>query len=330
MNKIKILIIGRIPPPIGGVTVHTTRLLKLCEKENLQYSFFNLKQFTVTGFLMAIKRSKIAHMHASSPLILLFFTLSCRLFKTKSIITIHHDINIYNNLLSIIQKLAIRFSNIPIVLNNNSLQISKRINKNTKLISAFIPPIDAENLNSLHRDQINNLIINVKLLFCSNAYDLVYDKFGREIYGILPLVELFNLNPSIGLIISDPKGSYMSYFNRNKFTLGNNITILTGEHPFFEVLKLSDCYIRNTTTDGDSLSINEALYFGINVIATNCVDRPEGVEVIITGNVSSLENSINKITKNHNISRGKENHVNGGTAVLNLYKILISELLVMR
>jgi hypothetical protein len=40
-----------------------------------------------------------------------------------------------------------------------------------------------------------------------------------------------------------------------------------------------EIFIRNTTTDGDSISIHEALYLGKQVWATDCVMRPDGVNV---------------------------------------------------
>ena len=61
---------------------------------------------------------------------------------------------------------------------------------------------------------------------------------------------------------------------------------------FFEILKLSDCLIRNTTTDGDSISIKEAIYLNKKVIATNCVDRPEGIKLIDVNNYDQIEKEI--------------------------------------
>ena len=37
-----------------------------------------------------------------------------------------------------------------------------------------------------------------------------------------------------------------------------------------------DAFIRSTTTDGDSLSVHEALHLKKDVIASNVVDRPIG------------------------------------------------------
>lgn len=106
----------------------------------------------------------------------------------------------------------------------------------------------------------------------------------------------------------------------------SNFVFSSEAKSFFEVLKLSDCFIRNTTTDGDSISIREALYLGIHVIATNCVDRPEGVEIIALGDILSLENAINKIIENQSFSKPIQIPNNGGIDLVNLYKKKLLEL----
>jgi glycosyltransferase involved in cell wall biosynthesis len=93
---------------------------------------------------------------------------------------------------------------------------------------------------------------------------------------------------------------------------------LTGNHSFIEVLKKSNFFIRNTSTDGDSLSIKEALYTGIPVLATDCVDRPKGVVLIKYSEIQSLNEAIGSL----NIKKIDTNDrpVNGGLEILNLYK----------
>ena len=48
-------------------------------------------------------------------------------------------------------------------------------------------------------------------------------------------------------------------------------------------------YIRNTSTDGDSLLVHEALANHSPVIASSCVSRPNGVLLMRYCNVSDLE-----------------------------------------
>ena len=40
---------------------------------------------------------------------------------------------------------------------------------------------------------------------------------------------------------------------------------------------MTKLFIRATTTDGDSVSLREALYFGAPILASDVVPRPDGV-----------------------------------------------------
>ena len=52
---------------------------------------------------------------------------------------------------------------------------------------------------------------------------------------------------------------------------------------------MANVFIRNTSTDGDSLSIHEALSKGVITYATDVVQRPVGV--ISYGQLTELDNS---------------------------------------
>ena len=101
------------------------------------------------------------------------------------------------------------------------------------------------------------------------------------------------------------------------------ISVINELHPFVEILKVSDCLIRNTTTDGDSLSIKEALYFGKKVLASNCVSRPEEVQLIKSSKVEFIKNDIMYCFSERNIIRKKSTLVNGGNQLIDLYNKLL-------
>jgi len=319
MNENAFLIIGKTPPPIGGVSIHTSRLLALCDDKKFNYNFYNYENFNLLTLFSAIRLAKVAHIHCNNPLLLSLFVILCKMLKTKSIITIHGNFKPNKSVFFFIEAFGLYLSDTPILINKNSIEKAKMINKNSLLFSSFIPPIKNEQLNNRMKNKIELLKTNSDMLFCTNAFEYTISRDGKEVYGIIPLIEFFNQNINLGLIVSDPKGSYLSYINRIKLELNENIVILDGGHSFFEVLKKSDCCIRNTTTDGDSLSIKEALFLGIRVIASNCVDRPEGVEIFKLDDQKSLSNTITKVINNRYISRKYEKPINGGLQLLQLY-----------
>lgn len=113
--------------------------------------------------------------------------------------------------------LTIRLATIPVVLNEHSFKIAIKLNRNTVLGSAFIPPdLDKEIIEETLKQRIIKLKIKVDYLFSTNASNLSFDKTGQEIYGIFDLINLFSNLPQYGLIISDPSAAYEAALKEKK------------------------------------------------------------------------------------------------------------------
>ncbi|SFB41648.1 glycosyltransferase [Algoriphagus aquimarinus] len=281
-HKRNLLIIGKTPPPIGGVTIHVKRLLDSLKDDNtIQFTYFDLKRKSKIKLFILIWKSKVVHLHTSNSYFRFFVVLYCRLLLKKIIFTFHGNLGRYNLFRNLIDKLSILFSNYPIVINFDSFNISYKINSETKLISAFIPQSSIVPLEDNLNTYLNVKSTEYQYIFCTNAFDVSYDKFGNEVYQILELVNVFaesELNNQY-LIISDPSGNYNKFLIKKGIKVPENILFINFPHDFNAVLKKSDCFIRYTTTDGDSLSVKEALMLNKNVIASDVVQRPYGVQL---------------------------------------------------
>lgn len=277
----KLLIIGKTPPPIGGVTIHVKRLLEHLDVNNIEYDFYDLSKFSFFHFCKKVKRYKYVHMHTSSPVLRLFFTFLCIITRTKSLITIHGNLNRYDKLRNLCDKISIRLSDYPIVINKYSYSIASSLNKRTSLLSAYIAPIQKESLPEKIISLLEGARFKNKSIVVTNAYAKSYDKNGVEIYGIDFLIHFFTQQRETDFIlfISDPSGDYFKSHCNNMID-NERVIIIPYPHSFVGILKYADIYIRNTSTDGDSLSIHEALDLGVIVIATDIVDRPDNVILI--------------------------------------------------
>lgn len=91
------------------------------------------------------------------------------------------------------------------------------------------------------REYFGRFLSEHKFVFCTNAYNYCTDKSGKELYGIIPLISIFNTLPSFGLIIADPSGAYNEYISNNKINLGSNIKIQIDNK--FPLLTLSRFHI---------------------------------------------------------------------------------------
>ena len=308
----KLLIVGTVPPPIGGVSVHVSRLLKYLKYKKCDHIFCDYKKINVRIFSHFLN-SSIIHIHANNPFFILFCIILSSIFFKKIIITIHGEFLYERNglLHNFFEKLSVKFSDFPILLNKKDVDKALILNKNALFISSFITPYNEPHLPKNIIDLVSKN--KHKSIFCSNAYRMNFDKSGNEIYGILELTNYFNISPQFYFILSDPSGEYLSYFNSNNIKLNNNILIINSRHSFYRVLQISDCFIRNTITDGDSLSVRESLYLNKKVIATDCVSRPKSV-ILKKG---SIDNAIKAYqSTQQNIF---DKMANGAEKILDLY-----------
>ena len=206
---------------------------------------------------------------------------------TSLIITYHGKLGSFGAAKNIAESISVYLCDIPVVLNVDSLKKARKLNSRAQLISAFIPPKEeSSNLDIAAR--IMKFSRPYQSIFCTNAFSVAFDNNSNEIYRITDLIRMFKKLPEACLIFSDPSGSYIQHLEKIECTPGVNILVLTGEHSFVDVIKCCDVVIRSTTTDGDSLTVKESLYFGKQVIASDCVSRPKGTLLFRTNDMKDL------------------------------------------
>lgn len=289
---------------VGGVTIHTQRLLEskelLCPDFRLE--LFDYKKLGIKDYLKKLKDCDVVHIHISNPKARLVFVGLAKARKRKVILTVHGDLGRHGALNNFFDRMAVRCTDVPILINCKSFVKAQKINKASILIPAFIEPQTAEPLS----DHIDLLIKKIDRsiypkIYSTNASKRNFDDRGNEIYGITFLINAFGSVKGKFLIISDPSGDYSESIDKK--SMPENILIIKDRHSFFELLKKCDGMIRATSTDGDAISIKEALYLGKKVIATDCVDRPEGVILFKYNDSRSLIYALDKVDQPHNMDR---------------------------
>lgn len=317
-----VLLIGRTPPPTGGVTIHVKRLLdKLKKNYSGKYVFKALNKKNVFFSLFFLLKFRFFHIHTSNVYLRLYYVVLGKIFNSKCIITIHGDVGRYNSKLkNKFDSLTLKWAAYPILLNDNSLRKALKFNKNSILLSSFIPPnMDNEYLSKHLEDKIIKFKCFYKTVFCTNAYNFSKDKNGDEIYGIFEIINYFIKNPDKGLIFSDPSGGYFLEFKKRNLKLPKNILHLTDSHSFFKVLEHSVFSIRNTITDGDSISVKESLFLNKLTFCTDVVSRPIGVFLYKRG---QLNQTLNKFFDNPISKPNKSTVIDGLEEIIKLYKKL--------
>ena len=313
----KVLIIGTIPSTsgVGGVTVHVARLCEALKENSVVFELCDYKVLPFTTQIGMIKRSKIVHLHVSNPFLRLFYVSICRLLSKKVILTFHGNLGRFGALKNLIDLYALRLCNVPIMINNDSYIKAKYYNSRSVLIPAYIPEKSKPELPDDVKDIILKYKSKGKIIVSTNASYMQFSDKGDEIYGIHFLVEFFKDRDEYILIVSDPSGQYSEYYRDENL---KNVCIFKQKHSYASLLSYSDIMIRATATDGDSLSVREALDLGVRVIATDCVDRPVGVLLFKYNDEQSLIESLLRQNSEEILNSPKNDVV---TSIIELYKI---------
>lgn len=309
----KVLILGTLPPPVGGVSIHVKRLVELLEKHNIVFSFLSLKS-SFCFIFFRIFTHQIIHLHCSNVYFRCLLAFFCFLLRKKLWITYHGNLGRYNRWKNSLDYLSVYFVDIPIVLNEHSFWLARKWNGKVKWISSFLPPQQEEQLSMTLLGQLHELRSTYKLLCSTNVSAVAFDDRQQEIYGIVALLDLFETRKSDCLLVSDSSGNYKDYILTIRKKIPKNVVFIAENHSYYALLKEVDCMIRNTLTDGDALSVKEALFLKKYVCATDVVSRHYAVNTYHT--LQELGELLDKYRETEYLLE----HLSAEQELLNLYQ----------
>lgn len=328
-SKDCILIIGPAPQNIGGISIHVRRLIAIL-KEDFNFDIvdeghkrwegvFNLRYLNLFKYFKKIRKADIVHIQSGHFILRLFHVIICRfLLRKYTIVTVHRDPNIEGK--TAITRWFLKHCNQVIVVNENGYNALSVIGSkcNYRLLPAYLPP-DIDDEPALP-DEINETISKIRqdsnaILMVSNAWKLVRHN-NQDLYGLdLCIDALVKLKHStkryyLIFVIADNTDA-AQYVNNYKKTIEINgltpqVVIWEGPLSFVRLAQASDIVLRTTNTDGDAISIREALDLDKVVIASDIVKRPEGVNLFKTRDVDSLATTIEQISNQDSQSQKHE------------------------
>ncbi len=310
----KILLIGPAPQNIGGVSVHLKRLVHLLSDK---YSFdvideghkeyeetFNLRSLNLFTYFNKILKSDIVHIHSGTFILRLFHIIICKLILRKyTIVTVHKDPHREGKVA--VTKFFLQKCDKVIMVNQEGYDaVNTQSLCKYYLLPAFLPPIFSQepNLPSTIEDWILKArSVPKSIILVSNAFNLVLNK-GVDLYGLDICIELMRKIKDTGcnnfylvfVVASniDNKDLMMSYKKQIcNFELNH---LLLWEEPlsFVKLIEKSDVVLRTTNSDGDAITVREALYLGKRVIASDVVRRPKGTIIFKNRDIEDLYNKI--------------------------------------
>lgn len=315
---------------VGGVSVHIKRLSSLLtstyevsfvDESPLEYTkgeVFNIRSKNIFQYLKLVRKADVIHIHSGVSVLRIFHILTAFFFGKKSIVSYHTIYNLPSKKAIFINRLVLPFTNKVICVTEEISNILKP--KNGLVLPAFVPPLIEK---EPELPEIVSAVIEKnkeKKIIVSNAFRLDLHQ-GTDLYGMDLLLDVArkikteNLDYKIIFIVADSydeAGLFKKYAEIIKIeNLENEISLLPKPISFVKLMQKSDVVIRATASDGDALTVREALFLNKPIIASNVTERPEGTILFKNRNSidlfqkikETLENGINHTFASEDVSK---------------------------
>jgi len=313
----RILFVGSYPPPLGGVSVHIYRLVKLLKANSYKPFVFNTYRALIHNRIkhlvllvkIVFRNYQVIHVHNSR--VKVFKTiLVAKKFKDFRLIFTDHNPRLFEGLKDDEIKIVKRFLDSCDLL----IAVAPHVVENYKKVGGFVyekqiimnaflpPPIDEEEqILKTYPSSLLTFINQRNPVIVGNAYQLNFQD-GVDLYGLDLCIEVIRrLRVKFGNIIcvyAIANDKYNSdYLTKMKnlvteYKLSDNFFFLIGQRELWPLLKKADLLLRPTNSDGDAVSIREARYFNTPVIASDICVRIEGVTTFKSRDIDDLYNKM--------------------------------------
>lgn len=351
----KIALIGSYPPPYGGISIHIQRMKEHLQKKGVDVIVYdgsgiakdeenvvcipNFKKWLLKYFFFA--KEDVIHCHSPNWKMRVIIGFMSFLGK-KTVITIHGE-SLSDSLKkgSWFRKKLIKFAvrHMSFVIADNkkikdllfSLEVKS---EKVSVITPFIPPDAKDEDYEKVPKYVWSFMRSHKPIISANAFQINFYN-GTDLYGLDMIVDLVcqlkKYYQNIGIAICLPNIGDEKYFEKLKQQMKekrveNNVLFITEPLPeVYPIWKESDLFVRPTCTDGDALSIREALYFKIPVITSDAVPRPEGVILFKNRDIQDFITMTKNVLDNYKLYKSKANNLEsagGFDRILEVYNEL--------
>lgn len=341
--------VGPYPEPMGGISIYIKRMKQYLDVKEIPNEVWDLSninkniqdviniKFRYVPFKYLFRRDiDIIHFNICGISYKLYIGLFNRLFfkKRKKILTIHgesKDLFTKNNL--VVSSLNSFDAIICVKSGDKEYLYKKGINKPLYEIPAFIfPSLDDE--SRAIPQYILKFINSKNFIISANASSIqFYD--NEDLYGIdmcINLIEKLNRNgENIGMIFCIPVINNTAYFNKLKSIIESKkikskFLFVNEKKEIYPIIKRSHIFLRPTNTDGDAVSIREALHYKIPTIASDVVTRPKETILFKTRDLDDLYNKTVTVIENYEKFKEKLKCIefeDNSSKILEIYKACI-------
>jgi glycogen(starch) synthase len=343
----RVLQLGPYSRPHGGIQSHVVGLRHYLQKHGVNCDVIDLNRLRRTDgagvygprnaiglFWLLLKlRADIIHLHIGGNLTprLLALSLICGwLPGRKSVLTLHsggYPTSPAGQRASpnTIRGMIIRQFDRVIGVNSEIVDVFKRYGlppNHVYLIEPHSLPAEAPTLE-LPKPLKSFCAAHKPILLSAGSLEPEYDlPLQIDVLGLIR--EKF---PTAGLILIGSGSLESELRDRiNSRAYADNILLCGDVDRDVTLRAIADCdvFLRTTLYDGDSISVREALHFGVPVIASDCTARPVGVNLVRKSDLKSLLAAIETCLSQTNSQLTQQAaHEENLESVLKLYRDMI-------
>lgn len=318
--KQKLLLVGPVPPPAGGVSIHLTRLrhllgnefnVKILDESRIKKDGIpSIRRFKVGEYFKLLYTSDIIHIHSGTRFLKYAHVLFSKLLGRSTVLTIHSYTVKPSWILRKVDEWVYSLPHVTILVGD---EINKNLELKTRVVvkEAFLPPI-----MEVEPPVPQNILSWIETkraagfkVGASNAYRLrTLD--GQDVYGLDMCIDAVALLRDQGkkvafvYVVSDLNGDRDVADDEKRIAdkgLEDIFFLHKSPVSFVNLIRDTDFIVRATNTDGDALTVREGLFFGKPTIVSNVVKRPAGALLFPTRDTGAMAKLIGEVVERHSL-----------------------------
>jgi len=347
MKKKKVVLIGPVPPPAGGISMHIHRLSMLLEKNyNIDFideanpakpQYFNIRSLNFFKYLQKIMGSDLIYVHSGNYILRMLHIIMGKLFFKKIILTLHAYPFDKKKIVKYFEEAIYRKAHKIILVNANLFDKINLPHEKCIVQNAFLPPVmeSESELPEAVIEWIARTKRKGKIIMCANAWQLEIFK-NEDLYGLDMCIEAISKLKMSGCQASfifnvastdKLKDLYLNYQSKiNELGLSDDFLLINEKLSFVKLIEKTDIILRPTNTDGDALTVREALFLNKPVVASDIVERPAGTTLFKTRDIDDMVAKLKMIISG-NKSVNAESNKESKTYYYEFYKNLIDSVI---